>query len=174
MKRRNLMYRCKYSYEMFNELFFFGICDQMIKRTTTSGFTANLASFWDWKMFSKFFAPNLFDNNKIDEFKIVLNWCCWKVSAAFNKFQKKTNEIYLRFDWILLISMFFFLFFFSPRFRPTEELQSIKESESRYKQQFLEGQKREKVLVRRLAAKEQEMQEYVVSVIFELAFPWFL
>lgn len=59
----------------------------------------------------------------------------------------------------------FFFFFFSLRFRPTEELQSIKESESRYKQQFLEGQKREKVLVRRLAAKEQEMQEYVVSVI---------
>lgn len=55
--------------------------------------------------------------------------------------------------------------FFLLRSQPTEELQSLKESELRYKQQFLDAQKREKVLVRRLAAKEQEMQEYVVSLI---------
>lgn len=45
---------------------------------------------------------------------------------------------------------------------PTEELQNVRESESRYKQQINEAQKREKMLIRRLAAKEQEMQEYVV------------
>ncbi|XP_055319002.1 pre-mRNA-splicing regulator female-lethal(2)D [Sitodiplosis mosellana] len=42
-----------------------------------------------------------------------------------------------------------------------EELQNVKESESRYKQQHIEAQKREKMLIRRLAAKEQEMQEYI-------------
>lgn len=45
----------------------------------------------------------------------------------------------------------------------TEELQNVRESESRYKQQHIEAQKREKMLVRRLAAKEQELQEYVVG-----------
>lgn len=43
-----------------------------------------------------------------------------------------------------------------------EELQNVRESESRYKQQNIEALKREKMLIRRLAAKEQEMQEYVV------------
>lgn len=45
----------------------------------------------------------------------------------------------------------------------TEELQNVRESESRYKQQHIEAQKREKMLIRRLAAKEQELQEYVVG-----------
>lgn len=51
--------------------------------------------------------------------------------------------------------------------KSTEELQNVKESELRYKQQHIEAQKREKMLIRRLAAKEQEMQEYIVSDVIE-------
>lgn len=43
-----------------------------------------------------------------------------------------------------------------------EELQNVRESEGRYKQQFMEAQRRERMLIRRLAAKEQEMQDYAV------------
>lgn len=39
----------------------------------------------------------------------------------------------------------------------------LRECEERIKQQYLESTHREKVLVRRLATKEQEMQEYVVG-----------
>lgn len=46
-----------------------------------------------------------------------------------------------------------------------EELQNVRESESKYKQQHIEALKREKMLIRRLAAKEQEMQEYVVNCV---------
>lgn len=42
-------------------------------------------------------------------------------------------------------------------------LEKAKEIEDRIKQQYAESQHREKVLVRRLAAKEQEIQDYVVS-----------
>lgn len=42
-------------------------------------------------------------------------------------------------------------------------LEKAKEAEDRIKQQYAESQHREKVLVRRLAAKEQEIQDYVVS-----------
>lgn len=45
----------------------------------------------------------------------------------------------------------------------TEELQSIKESESKLKQQYVESQRRERILARRLAVKEQEMQDFAVS-----------
>lgn len=46
-------------------------------------------------------------------------------------------------------------------------LEKAKEVEDRIKQQYAESQHREKVLVRRLAAKEQEIQDYVVSYHFE-------
>lgn len=42
-------------------------------------------------------------------------------------------------------------------------MEKAKEIEDRNKQQYAESQHREKVLVRRLAAKEQEIQDYVVS-----------
>lgn len=42
-------------------------------------------------------------------------------------------------------------------------LEKAKEAEEKTKQQYAESQHREKVLVRRLAAKEQEIQDYVVS-----------
>ncbi|GLH12961.1 Pre-mRNA-splicing regulator female-lethal(2)D [Gryllus bimaculatus] len=44
------------------------------------------------------------------------------------------------------------------------ELASLRDSEERAKQQHLESTHREKVLVRRLATKEQEMQEYVNQI----------
>lgn len=47
-------------------------------------------------------------------------------------------------------------------------LEKAKEVEDRIKQQYAESQHREKVLVRRLAAKEQEIQDYVVSTDFIL------
>lgn len=42
-------------------------------------------------------------------------------------------------------------------------MEKAKEVEDRIKQQYAESQHREKILVRRLAAKEQEIQDYVVS-----------
>ena len=39
----------------------------------------------------------------------------------------------------------------------------MRESEEKYRQQYAEASHREKILVRRLASKEQELQEYVVS-----------
>lgn len=47
----------------------------------------------------------------------------------------------------------------------TEELQSVRESESRLKQQYAESQRRERILVRRLAVKEQEIQDYAVNIL---------
>lgn len=44
-------------------------------------------------------------------------------------------------------------------------MEKAKEVEDRIKQQYAESQHREKILVRRLAAKEQEIQDYVVSSI---------
>ena len=44
----------------------------------------------------------------------------------------------------------------------TVELANLRDSEDRMRQQHLESTQREKVLVRRLATKEQEMQEYAV------------
>lgn len=46
------------------------------------------------------------------------------------------------------------------------EVAALRETEERLKQQHSDLLLREKVLVRRLAAKEQEMQEYAVSVLF--------
>lgn len=43
-----------------------------------------------------------------------------------------------------------------------EELQNVRESEARFKQQYADAQRRERMLIRRLAAKEQEMQDYAV------------
>ncbi|KAJ2945714.1 hypothetical protein O0L34_g556 [Tuta absoluta] len=43
-------------------------------------------------------------------------------------------------------------------------LEKAKETEERVKQQYSESQHREKVLVRRLAAKEQEIQDYVSQI----------
>lgn len=45
-----------------------------------------------------------------------------------------------------------------------EELQSIKESESKLKQQYAESQRRERILARRLAVKEQEMQDFASQI----------
>lgn len=42
------------------------------------------------------------------------------------------------------------------------ELASLRESENKYRQQYVEASHREKILVRRLASKEQELQEYIV------------
>uniref|UniRef100_V5GU83 Pre-mRNA-splicing regulator n=1 Tax=Anoplophora glabripennis TaxID=217634 RepID=V5GU83_ANOGL len=43
------------------------------------------------------------------------------------------------------------------------ELAELRQTSERLKAQLLDSQQREKVLVRRLTAKEQEMQDYVVS-----------
>lgn len=43
-----------------------------------------------------------------------------------------------------------------------EELQNVRESEARFKQQCTDALRRERMLIRRLAAKEQEMQDYAV------------
>lgn len=42
------------------------------------------------------------------------------------------------------------------------KLASLRESENKYRQQHIEASHREKILVRRLASKEQELQEYIV------------
>jgi len=42
------------------------------------------------------------------------------------------------------------------------ELTSLRDSENKYRQQYVEASHREKILVRRLASKEQELQEYIV------------
>lgn len=49
-----------------------------------------------------------------------------------------------------------------------EELQTLRESETRLKQQYAESQRRERILVRRLAVKEQEIQDYAVNISFSL------
>lgn len=48
------------------------------------------------------------------------------------------------------------------------ELAALRDGEERLRSLYAESQQREKVLVRRLAAKEQEMQDYVVG-FFNLA-----
>ncbi|XP_077267750.1 pre-mRNA-splicing regulator female-lethal(2)D isoform X1 [Temnothorax americanus] len=44
------------------------------------------------------------------------------------------------------------------------ELTSLRESENKYRQQYIEASHREKILVRRLASKEQELQEYINQI----------
>ncbi|KAG7189052.1 hypothetical protein KM043_008637 [Ampulex compressa] len=44
------------------------------------------------------------------------------------------------------------------------EVASLRESENKYRQQHAEASHREKILVRRLASKEQELQEYVNQI----------
>ncbi|XP_072744125.1 uncharacterized protein Fl(2)d isoform X2 [Anoplolepis gracilipes] len=44
------------------------------------------------------------------------------------------------------------------------ELGSLRESENKYRQQYVEASHREKILVRRLASKEQELQEYINQI----------
>ncbi|XP_014299773.2 pre-mRNA-splicing regulator WTAP [Microplitis demolitor] len=44
------------------------------------------------------------------------------------------------------------------------EITSLKESEEKFRQQFTEASHREKILVRRLASKEQELQDYVNQI----------
>ncbi|XP_034947303.1 pre-mRNA-splicing regulator WTAP [Chelonus insularis] len=44
------------------------------------------------------------------------------------------------------------------------EIASLRESEDKYRQQYAEASHREKILVRRLASKEQELQEYVNQI----------
>ena len=55
-------------------------------------------------------------------------------------------------------------------FSADEEIVGLRESEEKLKQQQMEASRRENVLVMRLTAKEQEMQEYIVSI----AVPYFL
>ncbi|XP_055529552.1 pre-mRNA-splicing regulator female-lethal(2)D [Wyeomyia smithii] len=45
-----------------------------------------------------------------------------------------------------------------------EELQTIKDSEAKLKQQYAESQRRERILARRLAVKEQEMQDFASQI----------
>ncbi|XP_055620556.1 pre-mRNA-splicing regulator female-lethal(2)D [Toxorhynchites rutilus septentrionalis] len=45
-----------------------------------------------------------------------------------------------------------------------EEIQTLKESESKLKQQYVETQRRERILARRLAVKEQEMQDFASQI----------
>lgn len=51
------------------------------------------------------------------------------------------------------------------------ETAALRESEEKQKALYAESQQREKVLVRRLAAKEQEMQDYVVCFIYFISLP---
>lgn len=53
--------------------------------------------------------------------------------------------------------------FFDNFFIIPGDLTSLKESEEKYRQQYAEASHREKILVRRLASKEQEVREYAVS-----------
>lgn len=46
------------------------------------------------------------------------------------------------------------------------EAAQLRESDERHRALYADSQQREKVLVRRLAAKEQEMHDYVVRSIF--------
>ena len=71
-------------------------------------------------------------------------------------------SIWFQFRLSLFHTLTYFCFFFILPDLWIEELQNVRESESKYKQQHIEALKREKMLIRRLAAKEQEMQEYVV------------
>lgn len=48
------------------------------------------------------------------------------------------------------------------------ELASLRESENKYRQQYIEASHREKILVRRLASKEQELQEYLVCNLSQI------
>lgn len=54
----------------------------------------------------------------------------------------------------------------------SEELQTLRESENRHKLQYDESQRRERILIRKLALKEQEIQDYVVKLneILKLTF----
>lgn len=45
-----------------------------------------------------------------------------------------------------------------------EELASVKDSEGKIKQQYAESQRRERILARRLAVKEQEMQDFASQI----------
>lgn len=47
----------------------------------------------------------------------------------------------------------------------SEEVATLKQSETTLKQQNVDSQRRERLLVRRLATKEQEMQDYMVSIL---------
>ncbi|XP_020283851.1 pre-mRNA-splicing regulator female-lethal(2)D-like isoform X2 [Pseudomyrmex gracilis] len=52
----------------------------------------------------------------------------------------------------------------SQRLQNQSELASLRESENKYRQQYVEASHREKILVRRLASKEQELQEYINQI----------
>lgn len=54
----------------------------------------------------------------------------------------------------------------------TANLEKAKDAAEKTRQQYAESQHREKVLVRRLAAKEQEIQDYVVSKRFKMSYIW--
>lgn len=52
------------------------------------------------------------------------------------------------------------------------DLTSLREAEDRLRLQTIDSQQREKLLVRRLAAKEQEMQDVAVSFFFITFLVW--
>ena len=54
-------------------------------------------------------------------------------------------------------------------FLAEDEISTLRESEEKLKTQQTEASRRENVLVMRLAAKEQEMQEYVVNMLAPLS-----
>jgi hypothetical protein len=54
------------------------------------------------------------------------------------------------------------------------ECAMLRDSEEKLKQQLSDLALRERVLVRRLAAKEQDMQEYAVSIYFLLVYIIFI
>lgn len=47
-------------------------------------------------------------------------------------------------------------------YHPPEQIESLKVEQTRLSQQCVDAQRREKILMRRLANKEQEFQDYVV------------
>lgn len=53
-------------------------------------------------------------------------------------------------------------FYFSSRVPRTDELQRLRDSDQRLKQQYADSKRREHILARRLALKEQELQDYAV------------
>lgn len=55
-----------------------------------------------------------------------------------------------------------------------DELQKITESESRLRQQYTESQRRERILIRRLGSKEQEILDLAVITFLSININLFL
>lgn len=90
---------------------------------------------------------------------LVIVKCTRKIVTFFNFYFRSLCQSLLK--HVLLITDYLILNEKLAHF--TANLEKAKETEEKTKQQYAESQHREKVLVRRLAAKEQEIQDYVVS-----------